>query len=124
MSSAACYLPACCEPDTTSWAPRTYAQNVMANIQYARGIRLKVCFICDNMRVWAKNLLVQFGACMHIPHAFPARPSVCAVCVHVCVSVHDRKAEQAFVQYIFMSLQTYLMMSASQWGINFTAELM
>lgn len=89
MSSAARYLLACCEPDTTSWAPRTYAQNVMANIQYAWGIGLKVCFISDNMCVRAKNLLVQFGACMHIPHTFPTRPSVYAGGIHAfraCVS--------------------------------------
>lgn len=59
-----------------------------------------MCFICDNMCVWAKNLLVQFWACMRIPHTSPTHPSVWpggihafSVCVSTCAFVFESERQ-------------------------------
>lgn len=96
--SAACCLPACCEPDTTSWGPRTYTQTWWLG---QRTMFVEHQANCEGVYLLCLNVCGWEPACaiggVHAHFAcFPRRMlgwihafSVC-VCVCVCVCLKGR----------------------------------
>lgn len=112
--SAACCLPACCEPDTTSWGPRTYTQTWWLG---QRTMFVEHQANCEGVYLLCLNVCGWEPACaiggVHAHFAcFPRRMlgwiHAFSVCVCVCVCVCVLKGEWAFVQCICMFLQPSL----------------